>query len=339
MQKHGNQLHSRGFTLVELMVVAGLLGGLALVMMNISKQSTKSSTKLQFDTDISITTSEINGILSDPAICLATFGSSVSPTNINAKYFTIASGSAPTGGYGNSGLQITSYTLTGTSPDGVLTIAYQNKNILKGTTGPTTVSKKIDINFQGVLGSVTACKSLSTSSTNIWSLGNGTDIYYSGGNVGVGTNAPVAKLDVAGEIRPGSSGVTIGSVCLNEGSFAYDIGAHAPVYCNNDSPTKHWAPMGGGLGVNQTWQNMTASRANNTNYTNTSGKPIQVSVNCLINAGAGATSNFYVDGLIIESTILQGAQNNAAAVGKIVPNGSTYKAYCQFGRSSWFELR
>ena len=331
--------NSKGFTLIELMVVIGLLGGVALIVMNLTKQSTKSSSKLQFDTDVTLTTNEINGILSDPAKCLATFGSNASPTNINAKFYTTASGSAPVGGYGNSGLHITSYTLTGIAPDGVLTIVYQNKNILKGTAGSPTVNKKINIYFEGTPGAVTTCRSLSTSTTDIWSHGTGNDIFFSGGSVGVGTNAPVTKLDVAGEIRPGSAGVTTGGTCLTEGSFAYDIGVHAPVFCNNDSPVKHWAAMGGGLGVGQTWQNMTASRLNNVTYTNSSSKPIQVSVICNINSGSGATSKFFVDGVMIEETTLQGAWNNAASVGRIVPNGSTYKAWCEFGRSGWFELR
>lgn len=51
------------------------------------------------------------------------------------------------------------------------------------------------------------------------------------------------KLDVAGEIRPG--GATTGAACAQEGAFAYDFGAHAPVYCKD---TGVWAPMGGGLG-------------------------------------------------------------------------------------------
>lgn len=65
----------------------------------------------------------------------------------------------------------------------------------------------------------------------------------SDGNVGIGTTAPEAKLDVAGGIRPGSAGVTTGGGCSPEGVFAYDMAAHAPVYCNASGI---WASMGGG---------------------------------------------------------------------------------------------
>jgi len=301
--------NNRGFSLVELMIVVGMLGGLSLVVMNINKQSTKSSAKLQFDSDVTLTTNEINGILSDPAKCLATLGSTASPTNINGKYYTTASGSAPANGYGNSGLKITSYTLSGTAPDGVLNIAYQNKNILKGSTGSPTVSKKINMYIEGAPGAVTKCRSLSTSTTDIWSHGTGSNIYYSVGNVGIGTTAPLAKLhvnantnqnfwvvsnsngndiasigiasvndantvyqpmtflanrfnftngnvgigitnpgaklEVAGGIKPGPA--TTGASCAPnaEGAFAYDMAAHAPVYCSN---TGLWAAMGGSGG-------------------------------------------------------------------------------------------
>ena len=37
----------------------------------------------------------------------------------------------------------------------------------------------------------------------LWSTDNGVDIYYTGGNVGIGTNTPTAPLDVSGSVRFG----------------------------------------------------------------------------------------------------------------------------------------
>ncbi|MDD4973675.1 MAG: tail fiber domain-containing protein [Bacteriovorax sp.] len=193
--------NNRGFSLVELMIVVGMLGGLSLVVMNITKQSNKSSTKFQFDSDVTLTTNEINGILSDPAKCLTALGSTATPTNINGKYYTTASGSAPANGYGNSGLKITSYALTGIAPAGVLTIAYENKKILKGSTGPTSVSKIINVYIEGAPGAITKCRSLSTSTTDIWSRGTGSAIYYNGGNIGIGLTIPTTRLHVGGNLQ------------------------------------------------------------------------------------------------------------------------------------------
>ncbi|MGZ3825220.1 MAG: prepilin-type N-terminal cleavage/methylation domain-containing protein [Bdellovibrio sp.] len=67
----------------------------------------------------------------------------------------------------------------------------------------------------------------------------------SDGSVGIGTDTPKATLEVKGGILPGSIGVTTGGGCSPEGAFAYDMSAHAPVYC---SATSKWTSMGGAGG-------------------------------------------------------------------------------------------
>ncbi|MDD4973673.1 MAG: type II secretion system protein [Bacteriovorax sp.] len=163
--------NNRGFSLVEIMIVVAMLGGISLVVMNLTKQSTKSSVKYQFDTEINLITSEINAILSNPTTCLATFqANALTPNNINGKYYTVASGSAPAGGYGNAKVQITSYSLahstlpSATVNDGILTILFQNKTMVGGT----TTSRTINIYYEGPITAITSCRSLSTSTTDIW---------------------------------------------------------------------------------------------------------------------------------------------------------------------------
>lgn len=253
---------NRGFSLVELMVVVGLLGGVSLVVMNLTKQSTKSSTKYQFDSEIMLITNEINGIISDPNKCLTTFTNATqaaspalpvlnatpanvtNPTGIAGTPSTVRKYTLAGGPYGNGGVEIASYSLDlAATPDPLLTINFQNKSILGTGTIPKTIKLYVEKNGAGI---ITICRSLSTASVDIWSHGTGTDIYYDAGKVGIGTTTPAVKLDVAGEIRPGSSGIAAGGTCANEGAIAYDLAAHVPVYCNNDSPIKHWAVMGGG---------------------------------------------------------------------------------------------
>ena len=92
-----------------------------------------------------------------------------------------------------------------------------------------------------------------------------------------------------------------------------------------------------GIGVNQTWQNLTASRAINTTYTNSTGKPIVISVRGTV-AGGGMGVTITVDG----SVVLLGSYSASAGAGSgmpglmVVPVGSTYKADVA---TFWWELR
>ena len=95
------------------------------------------------------------------------------------------------------------------------------------------------------------------------------------------------------------------------------------------------------IGVNQTWQDVTASRVDGVLYTNTTGRPIQVSW-----SGTGDINGYST--IVIDTTItLFGSQiyaNTAFSVlsGIIIPNGSTYKINYTAGINSavpWSELR
>ena len=90
------------------------------------------------------------------------------------------------------------------------------------------------------------------------------------------------------------------------------------------------------IGVNQTWQNMTAHRAWNTSYTNTTGRPIYIAVRW--NQSAGSTCYLLVDNLEVG----RGMQYNVeggGAMSAIIPAGSVYRATGANTLSSWMELR
>jgi hypothetical protein len=100
--------------------------------------------------------------------------------------------------------------------------------------------------------------------------------------------------------------------------------------------------LGHGLGIGQTWQNVTASRAIATTYTNSTGRPIQLSVAVAINA-ASAWINLVVDGNTIAlsaGTYAAGAR--AEITGVVIPAGSAYSVTVSAGTATiqtWFELR
>ena len=93
---------------------------------------------------------------------------------------------------------------------------------------------------------------------------------------------------------------------------------------------------GNAFGYVQTWQNVTASRAARTNYYNTTGRPIVVSVQC----PDGGYQNFlYINDLIVAGVNYAGlASGQGWSVG-IVPPGGKYYVDAQRAAPRWNELR
>lgn len=98
----------------------------------------------------------------------------------------------------------------------------------------------------------------------------------------------------------------------------------------------------GGIGVGQTWQSVTGSRAMGSTYTNSTGKPIFISVTCTGQPNH-CRMQLKVDGVIVaeggvESVASAAMYPNCQA---IVPNGSTYQAISLNNANllHWAELR
>lgn len=98
-----------------------------------------------------------------------------------------------------------------------------------------------------------------------------------------------------------------------------------------------------GLGVGQTWQNLTSSRAVGTTYTNTTGRPIAVSVtgNPSHSAGSSTTIRIEVNGAVVSAGGGSGGdpiREQGAFV--IVPAGGTYRVTTDRATlNKWYELR
>jgi len=92
------------------------------------------------------------------------------------------------------------------------------------------------------------------------------------------------------------------------------------------------------IGINQTWQNVTVSRAFGVTYTNTTGKPIMIAIGTTFTS---SSSNLQptVNGVVLLNSYLSGANGGNSAT-FIVPPGNTYSA-TSVGTTLgyWVELR
>lgn len=94
------------------------------------------------------------------------------------------------------------------------------------------------------------------------------------------------------------------------------------------------------LGQWQTWQDVTTSRALNTNYTNTTGRSIFVAVVCSGDHGLSASEIFVNDirvGLVSDTSGVAG--NSDSQMTAIVPSGATYRINSSGNIQLFAELR
>ena len=137
---------------------------------------------------------------------------------------------------------------------------------------------------------------------------------------------------------------TTGSIQKN-GSDVITIDASDNVTVANDLTATSFTGDGSqltaipasGLGVGQTWTNVEGSRAENVTYTNTTGKPIALSVVYFNSTSINTT--FSVDGNVIARVRDDTATNHRYTYSIIVPNLSTYITTGSGTIDDWWELR
>jgi hypothetical protein len=97
------------------------------------------------------------------------------------------------------------------------------------------------------------------------------------------------------------------------------------------------------IGVNQTWQDVTASRALGTTYTNSTGKPILITITLYsTTSNANPVLNLYVNGVIRQIGGCYGSNTYFPFV-TICANGDTYSVTSTgtgtYNLNRWMELR
>jgi hypothetical protein len=144
---------------------------------------------------------------------------------------------------------------------------------------------------------------------------------------------------VAGSYAPATSG---SSILAGNGA-----GGHTNVTVGTgltfSAGTLSASAGGSGLGVGQTWTNVTASRAGSGTYTNSTGKPIMVRITYNSNGATGTFGCYFVVGASAPNTatVQYGPSAGYCASDVIVvPDGATYRIeFQQATLSSWWELR
>lgn len=144
----------------------------------------------------------------------------------------------------------------------------------------------------------------------------------------------VANLKVLGNLS-GSAAAPSEVGVLNSGEST----------TSDDSRLGTWAFIKGyvdslsRLGVGQTWSDVSGSRAFGTTYTNSTGRPIQVSIT--ISHAVSDSTDFLIGGSIVASGTAGAQTGEKTTYCHIIPNGQTYRVNITLGGptiSQWWEL-
>jgi hypothetical protein len=155
-----------------------------------------------------------------------------------------------------------------------------------------------------------------------------------------GTITGITDLTVA-DGGTGVSTLSANAVLLGNGTSALQTVAPSTsgnILTSNGTTWTSAAPSG--LGVGQTWQNVTLSRASGTTYTNNTGKPIQVSVSLNGYNSDLPYLSLSISGILV-SVMDSGSGMSGMSISGIVPNGATYVVTISLpaGELTWAELR
>jgi hypothetical protein len=168
-----------------------------------------------------------------------------------------------------------------------------------------------------------------------------------------GTISGITDLTVA-DGGTGVSTIAANAVVLGNGTSAIQTVApstNGNVLTSNGTTWQSTAPVNNSIGVGQTWSNVTVSRAVGTDYTNSTGKPIQVVVSLMSSNPAGTSAVTSATALIGGVTVAYGQNSDSSGFYNvpitfsfIVPNSTVYRVNVSNTGSTtvlqqWAELR
>lgn len=136
---------------------------------------------------------------------------------------------------------------------------------------------------------------------------------------------PFGDIKSDGTVSQALANLGLGNLPDFGDAASKDVGTTAGTVAAGDD-----SRFGKMLGVGQTWQDVKASRASGVTYTNTTTRPIMVS----ITEGSDGSRELTVDGLLVAYS---GGVSSDSTMQAIVPIGSTYRFTGEF--ITWLELR
>jgi hypothetical protein len=206
-----------------------------------------------------------------------------------------------------------------------------------GTPAAPTASPGTNTTQVATTAFVGAAVTAATGSLGTLSTQNANNVSITGGSITGITDLAVADGGT------GRSTLTSNNVLLGNGTSAINFvapGTSGNVLTSNGTTWASSAIPAQGLGVGQSWTDVTASRSLNTTYTNSTGKSIFVIV------GMEMVNDVYDEMIVTIDTVVStlgwytGNGASAPSGSFIVPNGSTYKVECGSRPiETWTELR
>lgn len=207
-----------GMSLVEVLIAAGMLSIVALGFSNVIYNALLGGNSVKFRSDADNAVAEFRALLSSPAACLNSFGEKVVDVGSSHPITSLMDAASPAAPvysvgstYGDQSFVLNGMTLDKYVPGARPDTADMTLNVLfktaKTATGPQIITRTVRISLtrDPINNKLTSCVALARMSDGIWqkSIANLNDIFYvpssaPGGNVGVGTATPAARLDVKG---------------------------------------------------------------------------------------------------------------------------------------------